>query len=323
MSNYWMNFPFLQEELASVRQFMLDTISDAIPLVKEPLREVIQSGGKMLRPAMVILGAKLGLYNSKRIIPIAASVELLHTATLIHDDIIDESKLRRGIETTQSKYSKEVAVLVGDYVFAKTFDILAGDYPAEMLKNLSHSIMKICEGELSQYAHRYSDSLELDQYIEIIAGKTAALFSMSLFAGAYEANVKNPTQRLLVQAGYCIGMTFQIIDDCLDYLGASETIGKNVANDIKQGDITLPLLMALRNEPTGVLHDLVFESSLTKENIARIVALVIENNGIAFAEEKAREYGKDALVALSKIKKSESRNILENIVESILNTARN
>ena len=301
---------------------MLDSISDAIPLVKEPLLEVIESGGKMLRPAMVILGAKLGRYNSSRVIPIAACVELLHTATLIHDDIIDESKLRRGIETTQSKYSKEVAVLVGDYVFAKTFDILAGDYPAEMLKNLSRSIMKICEGELSQYAHRYSDTLELDQYIEIIAGKTAALFSMSLFAGAYEAKVKNPAQRSLVQAGYCIGMAFQIIDDCLDYLGTAESIGKNVANDIKQGDITLPLLMALRNEPTGMLHDLVFKSSLTQEDIARIGTVVIEHNGVAIAEEKAKEYGNDALVALSKIKKSESRRILEKIVANILESPR-
>jgi len=318
MSNYWMDYPFLQAELESVRQFMLDSISDAIPLVKAPLEEVILSGGKMLRPAMVILGAKLGRYNSSRIIPIAACVELLHTATLIHDDIIDESKLRRGIETTQSKYSKEVAVLVGDYVFAKTFDILAGDYPAEMLKNLSRSIMKICEGELSQYAHRYSDSLELDQYIEIIAGKTAALFSMSLFAGAYEAKLNNPTQRLLVQAGYCIGMTFQIIDDCLDYLGTAESIGKNVANDIKQGDITLPLLMALRNEPTGALHDLVFQSSLTEEDVARICALVKESNGVVLAQEKAQEYANDALIALAKIKKSDSRKILEKIVASIL-----
>ena len=322
MNNYWIEYPFLQAELESVRQFMLDSISDAIPLVKEPLLEVIESGGKMLRPAMVILGAKLGRYNSSRVIPIAACVELLHTATLIHDDIIDESKLRRGIETTQSKYSKEVAVLVGDYVFAKTFDILAGDYPAEMLKNLSRSIMKICEGELSQYAHRYSDTLELDQYIEIIAGKTAALFSMSLFAGAYEAKVKNPAQRSLVQAGYCIGMAFQIIDDCLDYLGTAESIGKNVANDIKQGDITLPLLMALRNEPTGMLHDLVFKSSLTQEDIARIGTLVIEHNGVAIAEEKAKEYGNDALVALSKIKKSESRKILEKIVTGILESPR-
>lgn len=318
MSNYWIEYPSLQAELESVRQFMLDSISDAIPLVREPLLEVIESGGKMLRPAMVILGAKLGRYNSSRVIPIAACVELLHTATLIHDDIIDESKLRRGIETTQSKYSKEVAVLVGDYVFAKTFDILAGDYPAEMLKNLSRSIMKICEGELSQYAHRYSDTLELDQYIEIIAGKTAALFSMSLFAGAYEAKVKNPAQRSLVQAGYCIGMAFQIIDDCLDYLGTAESIGKNVANDIKQGDITLPLLMALRNEPTGTLHDLVFNSSLTQDDIARIGTLVIEHNGVALAEEKAKEYGNDALIALSKIKKSESRKILEKIVANIL-----
>ncbi|HML68169.1 MAG TPA: polyprenyl synthetase family protein [Clostridia bacterium] len=318
MSNYWMEYPFLQSELELVKQFMIDSISDAIPLVKEPLLEVIQSGGKMLRPAMVILGAKLGRYKSERIIPIAACVELLHTATLIHDDIIDESKLRRGVETTQSKYSKEVAVLVGDYVFAKTFDLLAGDYPAEMLRHLSQSIMKICEGELSQYAHRYNDSLDFDQYVEIIAGKTAALFSMSLFAGAYEAKVNNQTQRFLIQAGYCIGMMFQIIDDCLDYLGTAETIGKNVANDIKQGDMTLPLLFAMKNDSSGALHELVFQSNLTQENIARVGTLVKENQGVALAEEKAREYGQDALKAIEKLKKSESRRLLEKIVASIL-----
>lgn len=318
MSNYWIDHPFLQSELDSVRQFMLDSISDAMPLVKAPLVEVIESGGKMLRPAMVILGAKLGKYKSDRIIPIAACVELLHTATLIHDDIIDESKLRRGIETVHSKYSKEVAVLVGDYVFAKTFDILAGDYPAEMLKHLSHSIMKICEGELSQFSHRYSEEIDLDQYLEIIAGKTAALFSMSLFAGAYEAKVNNLTQRSLVQAGYCIGMAFQIIDDCLDYLGKASTIGKNVANDIKQGDITLPVLYALQNDQTGALKDLVFRSAMTQEDVVRVRELVIEHNGVSLAEEKAKEYGKDAMKALSKIKKSESRNTLERIVSSIL-----
>ena len=323
MSNYWIDHPAIQSELEAVRQFMLDSISDAMPLVKEPLTEVILSGGKMLRPAMVILGAKLGKYKSARVIPIAACVELLHTATLIHDDIIDESKLRRGIETVHSKYSKEVAVLVGDYVFAKTFDLLAGDYPAEMLKNLSHSIMAICEGELSQFAHRYSDTLGLDQYLEIIAGKTAALFSMSLFAGAYEAGANNQTQRALVQAGYCIGMAFQIIDDCLDYLGKDATIGKNVANDIKKGDITLPILFALQNEPTGALSELVFHSDLSAEHVDRIRSLVIENQGVAMAEEKAREYGQDARKALEKIKKSESRNILEKMVDSILQSPKN
>jgi len=145
---------------------------------------------------------------------------------------------------------------------------------------------------------------------------------MSLFAGAYEAKVNNPTQRALVQAGYCIGMTFQIIDDCLDFLGNPETIGKNVANDIKQGDMTLPLLLALRNEPTQTLHKLVFQSNLTQEDIRRIGSLVIESNGVALAEEKAKEYGRDALIALTKIKKSESRKILEKIVAAILETAR-
>ena len=318
MSNYWADYPKLNKDLEAVKQFMLDSISDALPLVKEPLYEAIGSGGKMLRPAFVILGAMLGKYKSKRIIPIAACVELLHTATLIHDDIIDEAKLRRGIESVQSKYSKDVAVLVGDYVFAKTFDILSGDYPPEMLKKLSYSIMKICEGELSQYSNRYKDDLDLDKYMEIIAGKTAALFSMSLFAGSYEAKVRNQTQRSLIQIGYCIGMMFQIIDDCLDYHGKSAVVGKHTLNDIKQGYITLPMFFALKNDHSGTLRDLIFKSSLTKKDIAYIRKFVIEHNGVAMAEEKAREYSRDALKTLAKIKKSESRKILEELIESLV-----
>ena len=317
MSNYWIDYPNLQSELDRVRAFMLDAVSDAIPLVKEPLTQIIQSGGKMLRPALVILGAKLGKYKSERVIPIAACVELLHTATLIHDDIIDESKLRRGIETVHCRYSKEVAVLVGDYVFAKTFDILAGDYPAEMLKNLSHSIMSICEGELSQFSYRYSDALDLDHYLEIIAGKTAALFSMSLFAGAYEAGVSNQTQRSLVQAGYCIGMMFQIIDDCLDFVGNPADIGKNIENDIKKGDITLPMLFALKNDTSGALSELIFRSSLSAEQISGIRELVIAQRGVSMAEEKAEEYSRDAMKALKKIKKSDSRTVLEDMIQKI------
>ena len=126
----------------------------------------------------------------------------------------------------------------------------------------------------------------------------------------------------MIQAGYCIGMTFQIIDDCLDYLSKTATIGKNVANDIKQGDMTLPLLFALQKDSSGVLKKLVFESSMTQENVAQIQELVIKYGGVAMAEEKAREYGADALKAISKLKKSQSRAILESMVASILQSTR-
>ena len=216
MSTYWSKFQSIEEELIEVKNFMLLSIEDAIPLIKDPIVELINAGGKRIRPALVILGSKFGKYDRERIIPIAACVEFLHTATLIHDDIIDESKLRRGIQSVQSKYSKDVAVLVGDYIFAKVFELLAGEYPPEMLKNLSKSIMQICNGELTQYSYRYSNKIDIDTYIEIIAGKTAALFSMSLFSGAYEAGVKDAKIRHLSKIGYCIGMMFQIIDDCLE-----------------------------------------------------------------------------------------------------------
>ena len=318
MGNYWEKYPELESELQSVRQYMLDSVSEAIALVREPMQEVISSGGKMLRPALVILGAKFGKYKQSRILPIAACVELLHTATLIHDDVVDESRLRRGIESIQSKYSKQVAVLVGDYVFAKTFDILSGDYPTEMLKKLSHSILKICEGELSQFAYRYSDKIDMDKYIEIIAGKTAALFSMSLYAGAYEANVTKVVLQNLVRVGYCIGMMFQIIDDCLDYHGEAAVVGKNTVNDIKQGYVTLPMFFALQNDNDGKLHKLVFESKIDEQDVADIKKLVIKNGGVKMAEEKAREYSQDAYKSLFKIKKCESRDVLEYMIETLV-----
>ena len=171
MNGYWDDTPAIKSELNKVVQHMLDAVSGAPPVIRGPVEEIIRAGGKMLRPALVIIGAKFGRYNSKRIIPVAACVELLHAATLIHDDIIDESRLRRGIESVQSKYSKDVAVLIGDYIFAKTFEMLSGDYPPEMLKRLSSGVMNICRGELSQYSFRYSNDMSLRSYLNIISAK--------------------------------------------------------------------------------------------------------------------------------------------------------
>lgn len=317
MSKYWENFPLIDQELEYVKEYIFDAVEDAIPTIKQPIIETINAGGKMLRPAMVIIGAKFGKYDRERVIPIAACVELLHTATLIHDDIIDESKLRRGIESVQSKYSKDVAVLLGDYIFAKVFELLAADYPAEMLKNLSKSILNICNGELTQYSYKYSNDISLDKYIEIIAGKTASLFSMSLFSGAYEGGAKNFVMRSLTQIGYCIGMMFQIIDDCLDYNQDSETLGKSVVNDIKQGYITLPMYYALQNDHDDKLNNLIFNSDLKTDDVQDIKRLVIELDGVKKAEEKAEEYKTEAVKALSKLKKSQNKDTLEYIIENL------
>jgi len=318
MNTYWEEFPTIQDELAHVRGYMLEAIDDAIPIIKESIGDIIDARGKGLRPAMVVLGAKFGSYDRDRIVPIAACVEFLHIATLIHDDIIDEAKLRRGIESVQSKYSKDVAVLIGDYIFAKVFELLAGDYPAEMLKNLSKSILQICNGELTQYSYRYSDRMDLDKYIEIIAGKTAALFSMSLFAGAYEGKVKNVTIRNLTKIGYCVGMMFQIIDDCLDYNQDTDTLGKSAVNDIKQGYITLPMYYALQNDADKKLHSLIFDSDLQENDIHSIKQLVIDLGGVQKAQDKAKEYKEDAAIALKHLKRSKNKKTLEYIVESMM-----
>jgi len=318
MSNFWENYPEIETALAEVKAYIREAIDDAEPMIKTPILEVLDAGGKMLRPALVMIGAGFGKAERERIIPIAASVELLHMATLIHDDIIDEAALRRGVESVQSKYTKQVAVLVGDYIFAKTFDLLAGDYPAEMLKQLSGSILKICQGELSQFTNRYNQDITYDDFVEIIAGKTAALFSMSLFSGAFEAKAKQTDIQRLVKVGYCLGMMFQIVDDCLDYSGDETTLGKSAVNDIKQGYITLPLFFALQAENGNQLHKLVFESELSDEDIARIKALVIENGGLNMAKEKVQSYAEDAKEALKRLKKNKDRKALGYLIEAFV-----
>jgi len=315
MSDFWKEYPEIETALAEVKAYIRDAIDDAEPMIKTPILEVLDAGGKMLRPALVMMGAGFGKADRERI---AASVELLHMATLIHDDIIDEAALRRGVESVQSKYTKQVAVLVGDYIFAKTFDLLAGDYPAEMLKQLSGSILKICQGELSQFTNRYNQDITYDDFVEIIAGKTAALFSMSLFSGAFEAKAKQTDIQRLVKVGYCLGMMFQIVDDCLDYSGDETTLGKSAVNDIKQGYITLPLFFALQAESGNQLHKLVFESELSDADIARIKALVIENGGLNMAKEKVQSYAGDAKEALKRLKKNKDREALGYLIEAFV-----
>ena len=244
----WQAYPEIQNELIKVENYMKEAIPSRKKLLTDICLELIEAGGKRLRPAFVILGAKFGNYDESKIIPLAASMELLHTATLVHDDIIDDSKLRRGRVTVQEKWGEDMAVYVGDYLFTKAFTILSDKMHYEHLNKIAHGFKTICEGEIDQYEIKYNMDVTVLDYLKRIYRKTAVLFIMSILTGAYESKCKRETLNTLGKFAAYFGMAFQIYDDLLDYVSSEEIEGKPIGNDIRQGIYTLPLLYALEDK---------------------------------------------------------------------------
>jgi len=222
MSTFWANDLKTHTEILKVQDMVRETLRSRSKNVSPVIDHVLDSEGKYVRAGMVILAAQNGDYDSQRTVPVAAAVEMLHLATLIHDDIIDESEFRRGKRSVQSKFGKDVAVYTGDFVLSKTFSLLSENHTHYMLP-LSKAIERICMGEIMQNENKHNTNLTKRQYLRIISGKTASLFAVSLHAGAVEGQLDEMDTRVLRNSGLHVGMAFQIIDDCLDYLQDSES----------------------------------------------------------------------------------------------------
>ncbi len=319
MKNFWRNDLEINAELEQVKEIMKNTIGHSDEFVCNPIFEMIDSGGKMLRSSMLILSSKFGEYDAEKVLPSAAGIELLHTATLIHDDIIDNSKIRRGIETIQSQFGKDAAVYSGDYIIARSLMLINTQYDLQMIQNFSKKMAYICLGELKQYKLRYNSNISIYDYIKIAAGKTASLFAISMYLGARLGELDEKNARLFALTGLRTGIAFQIIDDCLDYSGTDALILKNSRNDLRQGFYTLPLICALKNDTKKKsLKSLLDSTRFTDDDILRICNLVIEKNGIKDAKEYARRYTEKAFEALKRLPQCESRKMLNKLFGNLL-----
>lgn len=318
MQNYWEAYPSIQKELDAVQRLMVQETQDAEPFISQPLLELIQTGGKKLRPAFVCIAGQYGTPEPDRLRAIAASVELLHLSTLIHDDIIDQSKLRRGIEAIPTKYGTDVAVYLGDYLFAKTFLMMSQYQKAESNTQLAKAIYRICRGELKQYRFRYHADLSVAQYLRVISGKTAALFAVSLYAGAIEGGLSVRKAHQLSLSGLRMGIAFQIIDDCLDYTSKDKTLSKSAQNDIKQGYVTLPIIYALQSDTSGQLKKRLGQESFSESDLKWIQNQVMDLGGVDQARDLAKKYTEKAFEALNKTPDCESRQILADVYNALL-----
>ena len=244
----WNDNRFLRKEMDSVEDTIKNSLRTRNKTVKEALVRFVESGGKRLRPAFTILGGTFGQYDSSTIVPIAAALEIIHMATLIHDDIIDDARLRRGNETVHSVLGKDVAVYSGDFLLTRAFMLVADYADIDMLKQVAKASAYICDSEIAQNEQKFDTNVSVKQYLKRIGGKTAALFAISLYMGAYKAGCPKKLVNRLGVLGNNIGMAFQIVDDILDLTGNQAKVGKPLLRDADQGIYTLPVLYALHSE---------------------------------------------------------------------------
>ena len=257
-------------DLDIIDQNLIDYLKSGDRYLNGSLDYLKTMRGKMLRPLLSLIGAEIA--QTERDLVIATSLEMLHIGTLIHDDVIDESKLRRGKESIQSKYSKEYAIYMGDYLFSSLFVYLSGTgIDQQELVGLAKLMQQICLAEMKQWHHRYNTEQSVREYLRIISGKTASLFSLSLGSAAKEPTLKQQLQRI----GYHLGMAFQIQDDLLDFEGDEALVGKELQKDLAIGNYNLPILFALEKERARMTQLLTTSNDLSSE----IRQLVMDSSG--------------------------------------------
>lgn len=317
MDKIWDNYSEIRVELEEINKIMKKETRCKDKIIEKSILELIESGGKMLRPAFVVIGSRFGNYEENRIRALGSVLELLHMATLVHDDVIDDAKLRRGQETIQSKYGKDYAVYIGDYLFCVCFKILASNASLSSIQVDSKAMSRICMGEIEQLNSRFSNNISVKNYLSRIAGKTAELFSLSLYLGAAESNCDKKVTKSLKNIGHNIGMAFQIIDDILDYVGDDETIKKSAANDLKQGIYTLPFIYAYQSNK-NVFEKYMKLEELKEEDIKVIVKLVKDNGGVEKAMNLAKKYTDKAFKAIDNLPENEYKYILRDIATKLI-----
>lgn len=316
----WDQYPEIKKELLETRQVMEKAVKIRNKEITEALQLLFGSGGKLLRPAYFLLFSKFGQVDSiKKSHRMAGSLEILHVATLIHDDVIDDSPMRRAIPSIQAEYGKDIAVYTGDFLFTVYFHLLAtSTNKFKTIELNALSMKRILVGELDQMNLRYNTEITLKQYFQHIKGKTAQLFEFSCLEGAYFADSPRFVQLQAKRIGYNIGMAFQIMDDILDYQASEFEMNKPVFEDLKNGYYTLPLILALSKNRAAFTPYLEKKSELTDKELKEAHQLIIQYEGIKKAEKMAERFTDKALKGILNLPDIPEREILYQVTEKLL-----
>jgi octaprenyl-diphosphate synthase len=311
-------------DMDGVNRIILDKAVSDVELIPKLAHHLIDSGGKRLRPMLTIAAAKLCGYQGEGHVKLAASVEFMHTATLLHDDVVDESDLRRGKRTARILWGNQASVLVGDFLLGQAFRMMVDVGSLTALKILSNAAAVIAEGEVMQLAAAKHTSTTEDAYLKIIDAKTAALFAAAAEVGAAIAQRPGDEQAALQSYGRNLGIAFQLVDDALDYAGDTSRLGKSVGDDFREGKITLPVILCYRrgNETERAFWNRTLtEGRIETGDLEHALSLMKKHRAIEATFERARHYGAIARDALAIFPDSAPRKALADVVQFCVSRA--
>lgn len=299
------------EEAKAVDQLIIDEMSSDVALINQMGHYIIGSGGKRLRPMLLLLVAKaLGEVENNHLI-LAAVIEFIHTATLLHDDVVDESDLRRGKQTANAVWGNAASVLVGDYLYSSAFEMMVRTNNMRVMEILSKTTTAIAEGEVLQLLNCNNPDTTKEKYLEVIARKTAILFSAATRLGAVISNADNKTEESLAVYGQQLGVAFQLIDDALDYKATTEELGKNLGDDLAEGKPTLPLIYAASKASESdaqVIINAIKQGD--RESFNEVYAIVKSTKAIEFTEQCANDAAQQAIDAIACLAESSYKQAL-------------
>lgn len=310
------------DELEKVNEVIIDRMESPVDMIPNLAGHLINSGGKRIRPMMTLTSAKMCGYKGDKHLKLAAAVEFIHTATLLHDDVIDESDLRRGSPTANTIWGNQASVLVGDFLFSRSFQLMVETENARVLDILSNASAIIAEGEVMQLITANDTSTTEDAYLNVIKAKTAALFEAAAQVGAVIAGATTGQENALFSYGKNLGIAFQLVDDALDYSGAQAKLGKTVGDDFREGKVTLPVVLAYRrgSEDERKFWDrTIVEGEQNETDLERAISLMDKHGSLKDTIERARHYGSISRDALAIFPESEYTKALNGIVDFCIN----
>ncbi|WP_110112973.1 heptaprenyl diphosphate synthase component II [Bacillus sp. CGMCC 1.16541] len=312
-----MMYTFLNTDIALIEKELEQSVQTDEPLITEASLHLLQAGGKRIRPIFVLLAGKFGDYNIERVKYIAVSLELIHMASLVHDDVIDDADKRRGKPTIKAKWDNRIAMYTGDYIFARSLEMMTRIKEIEAHQILSNTMVQLSLGEIEQIKDKYNLNQDLRTYLRRIRRKTALLIAVSCQLGAIATGASKDIHKELYRFGYYVGMAFQITDDILDFTSSAEQLGKPVGSDLLQGNITLPVLFAMENREFRNKVEQLFVVEHKDELIAEIITYIKSSDVIERSLDMSDQYLQKAINVLDHLPNNKAKKPLYQIAKFV------
>ncbi len=312
--------PAIEPQFEAVNDYILNHLGSTVPLVEKIGHYIVESGGKRLRPLLVLLSANACDYQGQQHIPLAAIIEFIHTATLLHDDVVDNSDLRRGKDTANARWGNAPSVLVGDFLYSRAFQIMVEIGNMDIMHVISNASNVIAEGEVLQLLNCKNPDTTEDAYMQVIIGKTATLFEAATETGAILAGATAAERDALQLYGRHLGIAFQLVDDLMDYLSSAEEMGKNVGDDLAEGKPTLPLIQAMKagtDEERQLIRQCIRKGGL--DDLQPILDIVQRTGAIDYTRAAAQRAAANACDALAVLPASSFKDTLTQLAEIAVN----